>query len=312
MTSKHSVWLGVGLGVIALAACSSSSSGKVSASGGNAGTDAAAGSGGYGSGGSAGSSGSGGAGGNAGSGGALDAGNDASDAGDAGPNPSKLSTCPGTLGVTPLLFCRLGSSTAITNPDVGPGGNPVGPQDFTPGVCAAGYRSTQAGQYVEFPEIDNGNATINHAEGTIAFWFRPEFDLADAKTHYLVQTTGIANANGGLRIVRRNDRALEISMKRDEGGGVFMFIAVLAQSTVESVLKQNVWTHLAFSWKTSPTPSARFYLNDTAFAPTTFTQGTEAVGQASAGESIQIGSPPSKAESMGTFDELKILPVAIH
>ena len=154
----------------------------------------------------------------------------------------------------PFLHVTLDDLASLATPDVGSGLNyltTAGADDFAPGVCANALRFKK-GVHVSYPEVpqpDGGGAgtpNINYAEGTIMFWYMPDYAAGDAVDHVLVQTAGGSGA-GRVRITSRENY----------GGLDFDCFNGSVRSTI--ALAPRRWVHIAVTWKDTVAP--RLFLN---------------------------------------------------
>ncbi|MGE0328722.1 MAG: hypothetical protein AB7S68_40780 [Polyangiaceae bacterium] len=225
-----------------------------SASGGNAGTasggSAAGGS--AGNGGSAsGGAGNAGAGGSAGSGGAAGSGGTAG--GSTGGTGGTGVVCGPPSGVAhPALYTTLDDDNAILNPVYG---NAVGANysgdGFRTALCQTGISISGSDRYVAYRQIKDGYQNFEYQQGTISFWYQPNYDYADNKNHHLFASNDESrwNSTGGIRIRKAsgaNSNEFQV-LAVQQGPGP----TILKETTVTAAnygWKQGDWVHIEVTW----------------------------------------------------------------
>ena len=179
--------------------------------------------------------------------------------------------------------------------------------NFAPGVCRDALRF-EAGVYLSYPEVpqaeggEAGVPNINYAEGTIMFWYLPDYAAGDVAAHALIQTFGGSGA-GRVRVTSR----------QNYGGLDFDCFNGFGRSTV--ALAPRRWVHIALTWKDGVPP--RLFLNgvlDT--SPLTIDASVVPPPVPNPLRRIALGNVINQDAATGfpadgLIDDLRIFPVAI-
>ncbi len=152
----------------------------------------------------------------------------------------------------PALYTTLDDDAAILNPVYG---NAVGAMysgdGFRTAQCQTGIRITGSDTYVAYRQIKDGYQNFEYQQGTISFWYQPNYDYNDNKNHHLFASNGEArwNSTGGIRIRKAaasNANEFQV-LAVQQGPGP----AILKETSVSASnygWKHGDWIHIEVTW----------------------------------------------------------------
>ncbi|RLC40957.1 MAG: hypothetical protein DRH44_07950, partial [Candidatus Coatesbacteria bacterium] len=149
------------------------------------------------------------------------------------------------------LLCHLENEYDVENPTVGHKGQIVtsgaGEVNFVEGKYGKGIElngSSGNNEIIKFSQYD-----LNREQGTISFWFKPNWNYNDGITHMLFDTPW--NINNCIQALKYSNNMLYWKICRN--GTQYTIVS-------DTTCKWNAgeWHHLAFSWGPE---SMRFYLD---------------------------------------------------
>ena len=217
---------------------------------------------------------------------------------------------------TPLLFTTLDNAVAVMAPTYGAGAGAqisAAPANnsFTPGRHGNALLADADGEAVRYPQVVNGVQNIELEQGTMSFWYRPNYDHDD-DIKYTIAGTGLWRSTrpvGSLHFGKHN---------RSNGNALFLiFYDANSVRWEHQVLtsdyswKAGTWQHVVITWDFNAAAGERnlhLYVNDRELPLThQVSRGPQPVPAEKSSEQIYIGSRGfGHIGANGLYDDFRI------
>ncbi len=191
----------------------------------------------------------------------------------------------GVFAATPSAQLPFDGSAAIFNSDGKEIARcPVSAPEYVDGVSGKALNAQTPVRLPEFPGFEK-------REGTVSFFFRPDWEMNDGRSHRLFEA-GRFQSDFYLYFVKTKSGRLELSVCAPEQ----------LQLIVDDVLNAKQWVHLAFSWSI-PKGEAVIYINGKAAGRKALDSWKKADYSSPSPSDIRLGTASAPAD--GAYDSMK-------
>ncbi len=119
--------------------------------------------------------------------------------------------------------------------------------DFGLGICNVGVHFSSSLKQFAFAEATDTHVNIDYREGSLRFWYRPDYEVNDSQTKTLLRTDEIT-IGGGLQLFRKaanGGHEFHFEHWPHDSSGKKEALALVSAPD----LPKDEWTFISVSWK---------------------------------------------------------------
>jgi hypothetical protein len=231
-----------------------------------------------------------------------------------GAEPS-LSISAAAATIAPLLQTTLDDINAVRKPKFGIGTHATiatfPANNFVPAHRGGGLMANASGERVQYPQVENGIQNVELDQGTMDFWYQPNYD-SNKNVKYTIAGTGSWHhpVPNGLHFGKHNaSNQNQLFLLYFDPNGTRQEHNV---SAAKYSWKAGTWQHIVITWDFTVAPGVQnlhIYLNNVDLPLTgTVTRGPRAFPAESPNEFVYIGArdPNGSIIANGMYDQFRI------
>jgi hypothetical protein len=213
---------------------------------------------------------------------------------------------------------------ALASPAIGaaPGAVVAGiqPSDFGPGVCDTALHISSAERILAYPERVGGSDNIFYAQGTLMFWYKPDYALTDKTANPLLRTTQLT-LRGGLELKKtasgsHGSLVFALWPAGGDSGPSAQENRSTNLASANPTFAKDTWTHVAVSWDATNTAAVELRVffdgvEQTAMQNVSFAGDVPPTSDVDKFHIGTLPNDPSGGFAEGWFDDFRIYTSAL-